>query len=155
LCSQTPTPHHLTFSFEQKKKHEDIAQELETKLLRGKLKQMELEEGSVETSYPPIIQSGAAKIRLTVSIYYFLSTCLRFSIQPTSVPCFPIWLPPLPRLHVGGRYNLKPSAMSDAHNLRPDVIVCSIGARYLSFCSNVSRTYIIEPSKVNWWECPW
>lgn len=85
LSPPNPSPPHLALLLEQKKKHEDIAQELETKLLRGKLKQMELEEGSVETSYPPIIQSGAA---IGYMVYKLPSTGVRFSVQPTSVPCF-------------------------------------------------------------------
>jgi hypothetical protein len=48
----------------------------------------------------------------------------------------------------GGRYDLKLSASSDDAPLHPGVIVVSLGARYASYCANVGRTYLINPSKV-------
>ncbi|KAJ1548240.1 FACT complex subunit spt16 [Nowakowskiella sp. JEL0078] len=52
-----------------------------------------------------------------------------------------------PIVQSGGNYNLKPSAESDNNPLDPGTIICSVGVRYKSFCSNVSRTYMIDPTK--------
>jgi len=56
-------------------------------------------------------------------------------------PCY------TPIIQSGGSYNLKPSAFSDEKKLHSGTITCSVGARYKSYCSNVGRTYIINPSK--------
>lgn len=56
--------------------------------------------------------------------------------------CYP------PIIQSGGIYSLKPSALSNDDNLDAGVILCSIGARYKSFCSNLSRTFLFDPSKV-------
>ena len=47
----------------------------------------------------------------------------------------------------GGEFDLKPSASSNGKNLYYGVITCSLGARYKSYCANVGRTYVINPSK--------
>lgn len=53
-----------------------------------------------------------------------------------------------PIVQSGGNYNLKPSAQSDDKELKwPGAIVCSLGARYQNYCSNVARTYLVEPTK--------
>ncbi|MQM10974.1 hypothetical protein Taro_043879 [Colocasia esculenta] len=47
----------------------------------------------------------------------------------------------------GGEFDLRPSATSNDENLyyeSTSVIVCAIGARYLSYCSNVARTFLID-----------
>ena len=56
--------------------------------------------------------------------------------------CYP------PIVQSGGVYSLKPSALSNDENLNAGVVLCSIGARYKSYCSNVSRTFMFEPTKV-------
>lgn len=53
-----------------------------------------------------------------------------------------------PIIQSGGDYDLRPSAQSDDQRLKPGVILCSIGIRYKSYCSNVSRTFIIDPDQV-------
>ncbi|KAJ1431655.1 FACT complex subunit-domain-containing protein [Ochromonadaceae sp. CCMP2298] len=54
-----------------------------------------------------------------------------------------------PIIQSGGHYDIKASALSDKHNLSPDVILCSIGARYKSYCANLSRTFMVDaPAKV-------
>lgn len=45
------------------------------------------------------------------------------------------------------RYDLKVSVASDDSNLHDGVIVVSIGTRYSSYCANISRTYVINPTK--------
>ncbi|KAG6750357.1 hypothetical protein POTOM_044847 [Populus tomentosa] len=55
--------------------------------------------------------------------------------------CYP------PVFQSGGEFDLKPSAASNDENLYYDstsVIICAIGSRYNSYCSNVARTYLID-----------
>lgn len=47
----------------------------------------------------------------------------------------------------GGNYNLKFSVVSDKNNLHFGAIVCSLGARYKSYCSNIVRTLLVNPSQ--------
>jgi nucleosome binding factor SPN SPT16 subunit len=54
-----------------------------------------------------------------------------------------------PIVQSGGKYDIKVSAYSDSEKLSPDVIIASMGARYKSYCGNMSRTYMVDaPSKV-------
>ena len=32
-------------------------------------------------------------------------------------------------------------------HLEYDVVLCSIGVRYSSYCANVARTYLVDPTK--------
>lgn len=58
-------------------------------------------------------------------------------------PCF------APIVQSGGVYDIKPSASSNTDLLKPDVIICSLGARYKSYCANISRTFLVDaPKKV-------
>lgn len=52
-----------------------------------------------------------------------------------------------PVLQSGGRYDLKVGATNDESPLKYDVILGSIGARYSSYCANVARTVLVNPSK--------
>ncbi|XAR68670.1 hypothetical protein NMG60_11003875 [Bertholletia excelsa] len=55
--------------------------------------------------------------------------------------CYP------PIFQSGGNFDLKPSASSDDKHLYYDsasVIICAIGSRYNSYCSNVARTFLID-----------
>uniref|UniRef100_A0A336MRE7 FACT complex subunit n=1 Tax=Culicoides sonorensis TaxID=179676 RepID=A0A336MRE7_CULSO len=47
----------------------------------------------------------------------------------------------------GGNYSLKFSASSDKNILHFGSIVCSLGARYKSYCSNIVRTLLVNPSE--------
>ncbi|CAK9797670.1 FACT complex subunit spt16 [Anthophora quadrimaculata] len=47
----------------------------------------------------------------------------------------------------GGTYSLKFSVVSDKNTLHFGVIVCSLGARYKSYCSNIVRTLLVNPTK--------
>ncbi|EPY53715.1 FACT complex component Spt16 [Schizosaccharomyces cryophilus OY26] len=51
-----------------------------------------------------------------------------------------------PIIQSGGQYDLKPSAITDDRNLHGDVVLCSLGIRYKSYCSNIGRTYLFDPS---------
>ncbi|KAJ4832785.1 FACT complex subunit spt16 [Turnera subulata] len=55
--------------------------------------------------------------------------------------CYP------PIFQSGGEFDLRPSAASNDENLYYDsasVIICAVGSRYNSYCSNVARTYLID-----------
>ncbi len=54
--------------------------------------------------------------------------------------CYP------PIIQSGGNYSLKFSVMSDKNILHFGAIVCSLGARYKSYCSNISRTLLVNPT---------
>lgn len=51
-----------------------------------------------------------------------------------------------PFVQSGGNYELKPSAVSDSNNLHGGVIVSSVGVRYRNYCSNLGRTFLIDPT---------
>lgn len=52
-----------------------------------------------------------------------------------------------PMIQSGGEYNLRPGAENNDQNLHFGTIVCSLGARFKSYCSNVARTYFVDPKK--------
>ncbi|KAH8926655.1 SPT16-domain-containing protein [Atractiella rhizophila] len=53
-----------------------------------------------------------------------------------------------PIIQSGGDYDLKASASSNDKRLKSTgVILCNMGIRYRSYCSNVGRTFIIDPHK--------
>lgn len=47
----------------------------------------------------------------------------------------------------GGNYNLKFSVVSDKNILHFGAIVCSLGVRYKSYCSNIVRTLLVNPTE--------
>jgi nucleosome binding factor SPN SPT16 subunit len=55
--------------------------------------------------------------------------------------CYP------PIIQSGGEYDLKPSAQSNSSKLSAGTIVTSFGIRYKSYCSNISRTILINPEE--------
>lgn len=59
--------------------------------------------------------------------------------------CYP------PIFQSGGKFDLRPSASSNDEYLYYDhasVIICAIGSRYSSYCSNIARTYLIDPNEM-------
>ena len=58
-----------------------------------------------------------------------------------------------PIIQSGGTYNLKPSAATTDEKLHygtdssPGVILVSMGARYKSYCSNLTRTFMVNPTE--------
>lgn len=52
-----------------------------------------------------------------------------------------------PIVQSGGVYDLKASAQSTGENLTHDVILVSLGARYKNYCSNIGRTFLVDPPK--------
>jgi len=53
----------------------------------------------------------------------------------------------LPLFQSGGKYDLKLTAQCEETNLHYGVILASVGARYSSYCANVARTYMVDPTK--------
>lgn len=52
-----------------------------------------------------------------------------------------------PIIQSGGEYDLKPSATSsDSQLVGEGVIIASLGLRFKSYCSNLARTFLIDPS---------
>lgn len=64
----------------------------------------------------------------------------------TNVELLDICYPPI--IQSGGRYSLKPSAMSNNDNIScgKGYILCSMGLRYRSYCANMARTFVIDGS---------
>ncbi|XP_072955171.1 FACT complex subunit SPT16-like [Typha angustifolia] len=55
--------------------------------------------------------------------------------------CYP------PILQSGGKFDLRPCALSNDDDLYygpTSVIICAIGSRYKSYCSNIARTFLID-----------
>jgi nucleosome binding factor SPN SPT16 subunit len=54
-----------------------------------------------------------------------------------------------PIVQSGGKYDIKVSAQSNSDTMTPDIILCSLGAKYKEYCANVSRTFMVDaPAKV-------
>ena len=53
-----------------------------------------------------------------------------------------------PIIQSGGNYQLKFSTVSSEERLHFDTIICCLGVRYKSYCSNIVRTMFVEPSQV-------
>ncbi|KAH8857856.1 FACT complex subunit SPT16 [Schistosoma japonicum] len=51
-----------------------------------------------------------------------------------------------PIIQSGGTYNLKFSIESDSRALHFGIIICSLGVRYQSYCSNVIRSLMVNPT---------
>jgi len=52
-----------------------------------------------------------------------------------------------PIIQSGGDYDLRVSALSNQKKLRSDIVIVSLGSRYHSYCSNISRTFLVDPPK--------
>ncbi|KAI5394695.1 variant 3, FACT complex subunit spt16, partial [Lathyrus oleraceus] len=72
-------------------------------------------------------------------------------LEPSKVNCklkadnVDICYPPI--FQSGGKFDLRPSAVSNDEALCYDsasVIICAVGARYKSYCSNIARTFLID-----------
>ena len=51
-----------------------------------------------------------------------------------------------PIIQSGGKYDLRPSAQSNDDNLHGGVVIASLGIRYMSYCSNIARTFLVDPT---------
>lgn len=52
-----------------------------------------------------------------------------------------------PIIQSGGIYDIKLSAVSNEDSLTPNVILCSLGARYKSYCASIGRTFLVDAPK--------
>lgn len=52
-----------------------------------------------------------------------------------------------PIIQSGGTYDIKLSAVSNDDSLTPNVILCSLGARYKSYCASIGRTFLVDAPK--------
>jgi nucleosome binding factor SPN SPT16 subunit len=52
-----------------------------------------------------------------------------------------------PIIQSGGNYDIRISAQSTTQTLKPDIIIASLGARYKMYCSNITRTFLVDPPK--------
>ncbi|KAE8633772.1 hypothetical protein XENTR_v10002083 [Xenopus tropicalis] len=55
--------------------------------------------------------------------------------------CYP------PIIQSGGNYNLKFSVVSDKNHMHFGAITCAMGIRYKSYCSNLVRTLMVDPTQ--------
>ncbi|KUF78095.1 FACT complex subunit spt16 [Phytophthora nicotianae] len=81
------------------------------------------------------------KISMAIEDVFDNPSKIKVTIDPVDIePCYP------PIVQSGGKYDLKPSAQSNKDPMKYDVIICSLGARYKGYCSNVGRTFFIDPT---------
>jgi nucleosome binding factor SPN SPT16 subunit len=67
---------------------------------------------------------------------------IKLNVPPEDVqPCY------FPIIQSGGKYDLKISATSTSDTLTQDIITVSLGARYKMYCSNIARTFLVDPPK--------
>ncbi|KAK0616070.1 FACT complex subunit-domain-containing protein [Bombardia bombarda] len=52
-----------------------------------------------------------------------------------------------PVVQSGGKFDLKWQADNDNDILHPGVIIAAMGLRYKSYCSQIARTYMVDPNK--------
>jgi nucleosome binding factor SPN SPT16 subunit len=52
-----------------------------------------------------------------------------------------------PIVQSGGKYDIRVSAQSNSDELSHDIITVSLGARYKMYCSNIARTFLVDPPK--------
>ncbi|CDF41067.1 unnamed protein product [Chondrus crispus] len=62
-------------------------------------------------------------------------------------PCYPPIIQSADAKSPDRKFDLRPSAASSSEHLRFGCIVASIGARFNFYCSNISRTLLVNPSK--------
>ncbi|TPX56909.1 hypothetical protein PhCBS80983_g04205 [Powellomyces hirtus] len=55
--------------------------------------------------------------------------------------CYP------PIIQSGGKYDLRADAESNSESLHEGTIIASMGIRFKSYCSNIARTYLMNPDK--------
>jgi len=76
-------------------------------------------------------------------------------LEPSKVNCklkaenVDICYPPI--FQSGGEFDLRPSAVSNDELLHYDsasVIICAVGGRYKSYCSNIARTFLINAEPI-------
>jgi hypothetical protein len=115
--------------------HEQLGEQIEQKLEDSKFwRKLEIGDG-VRWHLAPAASALASELTE--------STCARQFETGFGDWCYS------PIIQSGGNYDLKSSAQTDDQRLKPGVILCSLGIRYKSYCSNVGRTFMIDPDAVS------
>lgn len=52
-----------------------------------------------------------------------------------------------PIIQSGGDYDLRVSAFSNQKKMKFDIVTVSLGSRYQTYCSNIARTFLVDPPK--------
>ncbi|KAG5978929.1 FACT complex subunit spt16 [Claviceps digitariae] len=52
-----------------------------------------------------------------------------------------------PAIQSGGKYDLRFASEANNDNLHAGIIIAGLGLRYKSYCSTISRTYLVDPNK--------
>jgi nucleosome binding factor SPN SPT16 subunit len=55
-----------------------------------------------------------------------------------------------PIVQSGGKYDVRLSAVSADGNIKPGVVTCTMGVRYKTYSSVMSRTFMIDPTPVSY-----
>lgn len=67
---------------------------------------------------------------------------IKLNVPPSDVQsCY------FPIVQSGGTYDIRVSAQSSSEKLTHDIITVSLGSRYKLYCSNVARTFLVDPPK--------
>ena len=80
---------------------------------------------------------------MLISPMYMYRVILSHIHTPTQVEiCYS------PIIQSGGKYQLRFSTVSNEERLHFGTIICCLGVRYKSYCSNIVRTMFVEPTQV-------
>eukprot|EP00955_Chlamydomonas_euryale_P086243 364199-Chlamydomonas_euryale.AAC.5 len=135
----------------KKVKHSKLSTATEEAIVDPSKVNVKLRADNVDIAYPPIFQSGG-NYDLKAWLYAFWCRTpaaggyRRFGQLATVMPPFMKVCCP-DKLLVRAAMVEQVSAFSDDSNLHDGVILVSIGTRYASYCANISRTYVINPTK--------
>jgi nucleosome binding factor SPN SPT16 subunit len=67
---------------------------------------------------------------------------IKLNVPPSDVQsCY------FPIVQSGGSYDIRVSAQSSTEELKHDIITVSLGSRYKLYCSNIARTFLVDPPK--------
>ena len=73
---------------------------------------------------------------------YRVNTCMHTHTLAQVEICYS------PIIQSGGKYQLRFSTVSNEERLHFGTIICCLGVRYKSYCSNIVRTMFVEPTQV-------
>lgn len=114
---------------EKRVKHSKLAEDVETAITEGKFLPQGMDSDSVSFVCTLYFELCALNFELCT----FLQVDICYS----------------PIIQSGGKYQLKYSTVSSDDKLHFGTIICCLGVRYKSYCSNISRTMFVEPSQVH------
>lgn len=101
-----------------------------------------IEQAVSDTKYlPPGVEPDSVSVWLSINNSSALSAAPHLPPPQLEICYSPI-------IQSGGQYMLKFSTVSSDERLHFGTIVCCLGLRYKSYCSNIVRTMFVEPTKV-------